>query len=262
MRAPLQCNANECYNSSLDSDGGYGVSDVAGEQITDKGIGNGSRPYICRYFRLPDGLYHVYQYYRVGTTNIVELVLFAIGAVFIIAGVVAIQEGQRRIPVQYAKEWWEGKCMGQSTHIPIKVNQAGVIPVIFASSLLAFPQTIGAFFPESGFNTFMERYFAWGGFSHTLFTALLIIFFTYFYTSVTFNPIEVANNLRKYGGFIPGIRPGKPTTEYISKVLNRITLVGAFFLVVIVVLPVVLMRFTGLKIYFGGTALLIVVGGP
>ncbi len=234
-----------------------------GEQITDKGIGNGISLLIFAGIisRLPDGIITIYQYYRVGTTNIVELVLFAIGAVLIIAGVVAIQEGQRRIPVQYAKRVVGRKMYGgQSTHIPIKVNQAGVIPVIFASSLLAFPQTIGAFFPESGFNRFMERYFAWGGFTHTLFTALLIVFFTYFYTAVTFNPMEVANNLRKYGGFIPGIRPGKPTSDYISKVLNRITLVGAFFLVVIVVIPVMLMRFTGLKIYFGGTALLIVVG--
>lgn len=234
-----------------------------GEQITEKGIGNGISLLIFAGIvsRLPDGLITIYQYYTVGTTNIVELVLFAIGAVLIIAGVVAIQEGQRRIPVQYAKRVVGRKMYGgQSTHIPIKVNQAGVIPVIFASSLLAFPQTIGAFFPDSGFNTFMQRHFAWGGFSHTLFTTILIIFFTYFYTAVTFNPIEVANNLRKYGGFIPGIRPGKPTTDYISRVLNRITLIGAFFLVVIVVLPVILMRFTGLKVYFGGTALLIVVG--
>ncbi|MBA1336386.1 MAG: Protein translocase subunit SecY [Firmicutes bacterium] len=234
-----------------------------GEQITDKGIGNGISLLIFAGIisRLPDGLRVIYEYYKVGTTNIVEIILFAVLAIVIIAVVVAIQQGTRKIPVQYAKRVVGRKMYGgQSTHIPIKVNQAGVIPVIFATSLLAFPQTIGAFFPNSWFYNFMNKYFAWGGFAHTLFEVILIVFFTYFYTAITFNPIEVANNLKKYGGFIPGIRPGKPTVDFINKVLNRITLVGAFFLVGIIIIPVVLMKFTGLKIYFGGTALLIVVG--
>lgn len=234
-----------------------------GEQITDKGIGNGISLLIFAGIisRLPDGLAKIYQYYKVGTTNLLEIILFTVGAILVIAGVVAIQQGQRRIPVQYAKRVVGRKMYGgHSTHIPLRVNQAGVIPVIFATSLLAFPQTIGAFFPNSGFSMFMEKYFAWGGSLHTIFNAALIVFFTYFYTAITFNPIEVSNNLKKYGGFIPGIRPGKPTTDFINKVLSRITLVGGLFLVVIVVLPVILMQFTGLKIYFGGTALLIVVG--
>ncbi len=234
-----------------------------GEQITDKGIGNGISLIIFAGIisRLPDGLAKIYQYYKVGTTNLFEIILFALGAVLVIAGVVAIQQGQRRIPVQYAKRVVGRKMYGgHSTHIPLRVNQAGVIPVIFSTSLLAFPQTIGAFFPNSGFNLFMQKYFAWGGFAHTAFNAALIVFFTYFYTAITFNPIEVSNNLKKYGGFIPGIRPGKPTTDFINRVLSRITLVGGLFLVLIVVLPVILMKFTGLKVYFGGTALLIVVG--
>lgn len=234
-----------------------------GEQITDKGIGNGISLIIFTGIisRLPDGLAKIYQYYKVGTTNIFEIVLFVIGAVLVIAGVVAIQQGQRKIPVQYAKRVVGRKIYGgQSTHIPLRVNQAGVIPVIFSTSLLAFPQTIASFFPNSGFYNFMNNYFRWGGFTHTFLNALLIVFFTYFYTAITFNPIEVSNNLKKYGGFIPGIRPGKPTSEFISRVLNRITLAGGLFLVMIVVLPVILMKFTGLKVYFGGTALLIVVG--
>ncbi|HOH88629.1 MAG TPA: SecY family transport protein, partial [Bacillota bacterium] len=169
--------------------------------------------------------------------------------------------GERRIPVQYAKRV-VGRRMygGQSTHIPLKVNQAGVIPVIFAMSLIAFPGQIAQFFPNSWAYRFFNTYLGWGSWAHSILYALLIIGFTYFYTAVSFNPIEVANNIKKYGGFIPGIRPGKPTSDFITKSLNRITLVGAFFLAVIAIVPIFLMNFTGIKVYFGSTSLLIVVG--
>jgi preprotein translocase subunit SecY len=149
---------------------------------------------------------------------------------------------------------------GQSTHIPLKVNQAGVMPVIFAMSLLSFPTQIASFFPNTGFYTFMIKYLDWGTPLHGLFYALLIIGFTYFYTAVSFNPIEVSNNIKKYGGFIPGIRPGKPTTDFIVKSLNRITMVGALFLALIAIVPIFLLKVINIPVYFGSTSLLIVVG--
>ncbi|HWQ30280.1 MAG TPA: preprotein translocase subunit SecY [Negativicutes bacterium] len=234
-----------------------------GEQINEKGIGNGISLIIFAGIvsRIPLGINHIYQLYKAKTTNIVEIVLFLIFAILIIMGVVLIQEGQRRIPVQYAKRVVGRKMYGgQSTHIPLKVNQAGVIPVIFAMSLIAFPGQIAQFFPNSGAYNFFNKYLSWGSPIHGVLYALLIIGFTYFYTAVTFNPIEVSNNIKKYGGFIPGIRPGKPTSDFIAKSLNRITLVGALFLAVIAIVPIFLMNFTGIRVYFGSTSLLIVVG--
>jgi preprotein translocase subunit SecY len=234
-----------------------------GEQINERGIGNGISLIIFAGIvsRIPIGLQTLVKLYQAKTTNIVELVFFLIFAILIIMGVVLIQEGQRRIPVQYAKRV-VGRRMygGQSTHIPLKVNQAGVIPVIFAMSLIAFPGQIAQFFPNSGAYRFFNTYLNWGSWLHGILYALLIIGFTYFYTAVTFNPIEVSNNIKKYGGFIPGIRPGKPTADFIAKSLNRITLVGAFFLAFIAIVPIFLMNFTGIKVYFGSTSLLIVVG--
>lgn len=234
-----------------------------GELINDKGIGNGISLIIFAGIvsRIPLGMLKLYDLYKAKTTNIVEIVLFLVFAILIIMGVVLIQEGQRRIPVQYAKRVVGRKVYGgQSTHIPLRVNQAGVIPVIFAMSLIAFPNQIAAFFPNSGVYNFLNTYFNWGTWGHGILYALLIIGFTYFYTAVTFNPVEVANNIKKYGGFIPGIRPGKPTSDFIQKSLNRITLVGAFFLAFIAIVPIFLMNFTGIKVYFGSTSLLIVVG--
>jgi preprotein translocase subunit SecY len=239
-----------------------------GEQITEKGIGNGISLLIFAAIitRLPDGLYRVFMLTRQGEISIIAVILFGIIAVAIIAGVVAMEEGKRKIPVQYAKRVVGRKMYGgQSSHIPLKVNQAGVIPVIFAMSLLAFPQTIAYFFGEtSRFALFIGRWMSPnarpGVFIYTALSALLIIFFTYFYTAVTFNPIEVASNMKKYGGFIPGIRPGKPTSDYLTKVLNRITLAGAVFLAAIAVLPTIVFNLSGMPIAFGGTALLIVVG--
>ena len=234
-----------------------------GEQINERGIGNGISLIIFAGIvsRIPLGVTKLISLYKAKTTNLIEIVLFVVFAMLIIMGVVLIQEGQRRIPVQYAKRV-VGRRMygGQSTHIPLKVNQAGVIPVIFAMSLIAFPGQIAQFFPNSGAYRFFNTYFNWGTWGHGLLYAFLIIGFTYFYTAVTFNPIEVSNNIKKYGGFIPGIRPGKPTSDFITKSLNRITLVGAFFLAFIAIVPIFLMNFTGIKVYFGSTSLLIVVG--
>ena len=234
-----------------------------GELITEHGIGNGISLLIFAGIvsRLPAGLYSIGEYLRAGTTSIASVTLFAVIAVVVIAGIVAIQEGQRRIPVQYAKRV-VGRRMygGQSTHIPLKVNQAGVIPVIFAMSILLFPTTISAWFPTNPIAQTINAIFDPRSIPYMVMYALLIIFFTYFYTAVTFNPQDVAENMKKYGGFIPGLRPGRPTAEYIDKILTRITLAGAVFLAAIALLPNLVMGITGLNIYFGGTALLIVVG--
>lgn len=234
-----------------------------GELINEKGIGNGISLLIFAGIisRIPSGVQKLYGLYKAKTTNIVELVLFLIFAVLIIMGVVLVQEGQRRIPVQYAKRVVGRKIYGgQSTHIPLRVNQAGVIPVIFAMSLLSFPTQIASFFPNSAAYRFLNNYFNWGTWGHGILYTLLIIGFTYFYTAITFNPVEVSNNIKKYGGFIPGIRPGKPTADFLQKSLNRITFVGAIFLAVIAIVPIILMSFTSIKVYFGSTSLLIVVG--
>ncbi len=233
-----------------------------GELITEKGVGNGISLIIFSGIvsRIPVGAMNLLQLYKAKTTSIVELAGFLVVAVLIIMGIVLIQEGQRKIPVQYAKRVVGRKMYGgQSSHIPLKINQAGVIPVIFAMSIIEFPKQIVGFFPSSGAYHFFNKYFAWGTWVHGIMYALLIIGFTYFYTAVSFNPIEVANNIKKYGGFIPGIRPGRPTVEFIQKSLSRITLVGAFFLAFIAILPIFLMTFTNIKIYFGSTSLLIVV---
>ena len=241
-----------------------------GEQITEKGIGNGISLIIFAGIvsRIPDSIYRTFLLTSQGEISIISIIVFLILAIAIIAGVVAIQEGTRKIPVQYAKRVVGRKMYGgQSSHIPLKVNQSGVIPVIFAMSLLAFPQTIAYFFgQDSSFYVFITNWLSpnstriGGVILYTVLYAVLIIFFTYFYTAITFNPIEVASNMKKYGGFIPGIRPGKPTSDYLSKVLNRITLAGAVFLAAIALAPTLIMRVTGMNINFGGTALLIVVG--
>ncbi|ADG81202.1 preprotein translocase subunit SecY [Thermincola potens] len=235
-----------------------------GEQITEKGIGNGISLIIFAGIvaGIPGGLYNIYEAVRVGTVNPLSVVLLVIVAALVIAAVVAVNEGQRRIPVQYAKRVVGRRVYGgQSTHIPLKVNQAGVIPIIFASSILMFPTTIANFFPNNAFSKWINSVFAWGSVSHSIMYALLIIFFTYFYTAITFNPMDVADNMKKYGGFIPGLRPGRPTAEYLDKILTRITLSGAVFLALIAILPAIILGATKIpNIYFGGTSLLIVVG--
>ena len=234
-----------------------------GELINEKGIGNGISLliFVGIISGIPSGIAKLYLAYLDKSVNVFTLVIFLAAAIAIIMAVIYVQEGQRRIPVQYAKRVVGRKMYGgQSTHIPLKVNQAGVIPVIFAMSLLSFPAQIASFFPASGFNKFITRFFDWGTIGHGLTYALLIIGFTYFYTAVTFNPVEVSNNIKKYGGFIPGLRPGKPTTDFIVRSLNRITLVGAIFLALIAIVPIFLLKFAGIPVYFGSTSLLIVVG--
>ncbi|SHK35734.1 preprotein translocase subunit SecY [Paramaledivibacter caminithermalis] len=238
-----------------------------GEQITEKGIGNGISLIIFAGIvsRLPVGVYQTFTKLFKKEASWISFIIFCVVAIIVIAGVIAIQQGTRKIPVQYAKRVVGRKMYGgHSTHIPLKVNQAGVIPVIFAMSLLQFPLTLTYFFPSGGFSSFVNRFLSPSGnpgiWIYNVLYALLIIFFTYFYTAVTFNPVEVANNMKQNGGFIPGIRPGRPTSEYLQKTLTRLTLAGAIFLAGIAVLPTLVLNFTNLQIRFGGTALLIAVG--
>ncbi|WP_312524164.1 preprotein translocase subunit SecY [Anaerospora sp.] len=234
-----------------------------GEQITEKGIGNGISLIIFAGIvsQLPNGLAVIYQYLTVGTINIFQALIFAVIAVAMIVLVIAVSQGQRKIPVQYAKRVVGRKMYGgHSTHIPLKVNQAGVIPIIFASSVLMFPVTIAQFIDVSWVKT-VAGWFAWGTPLQTTLYALLIVFFTYFYTAVTMNISDMAENMKKYGGFIPGLRPGKPTADYLDRVMTRITLAGSLFLAFIAILPNVVAGITNIQgVYFGGTALLIVVG--
>ena len=234
-----------------------------GEQITAYGIGNGISLIIFAGIvaRLPDGLETIYQYIQNGTINMFQAFLFAVIALAMIAVVVAVTQGQRRIPIQYAKRVVGRKMYGgHSTFLPLKVNQAGVIPIIFASSVLMFPVTIAQFID----NEFVHKaadLFTWGTPLQTALYAILIFIFTYFYTAISINITDMADNMKKYGGFIPGIRAGKPTADYVDNVMTRITLAGAVFLAVVAIIPNFLGSITGVQgVYFGGTALLIVVG--
>jgi len=239
-----------------------------GEQITEKGVGNGISLIIFAGIVSsgPTAVTSLYQYMMNGTMGVIGTILLIIVALVVVAFVVAMNSAERRISVQYAKRVVGRKMYGgQSTHIPIKVASAGVIPVIFAMSIMSFPGTIASFFGvqagDSGF---------WGGFlsvfspDHWLYAVLyffLIIFFTYFYTAIQFNPIEMANNMKKNGGFIPGIRPGRPTSDFISRVLSKITLAGAIFLAIIAIIPIFMNMGLNINNFsIGGTSLLIVVG--
>jgi len=238
-----------------------------GELITDRGIGNGMSLLIFTSIaaRFPSQGSQILQSKGAGAFIVVLL-----AGIAIIVGIVFMEQGQRRIPVQYAKRMI-GRRMygGTSTYIPLKVNQAGVIPVIFSSSLLYLPQLLSQVWTSNrGFTNFVATYFnrtdSW---SYILTYALLTIFFTYFYVAITFNPVEVSDNMRKYGGFIPGIRPGRPTAEYLEYVLSRITLPGAMYLTAIAVLPILALHFlpgssagTNQTFPFGGTSVLILVG--
>ncbi|WP_113672519.1 preprotein translocase subunit SecY [Vallitalea guaymasensis] len=234
-----------------------------GEQITVKGVGNGISLiiFINIISRLPFGTKKLYELATAGNKLIPVIVLLII-YVLMVTFVVLIQLGERRIPVQYAKRMQGRKVYGgQSTHIPLKVNMAGVIPVIFASSLLQFPGTITQFFGEpSGWWASVINFLKITSISGALIYFVFILFFAYFYTSIIFNPIEVANNMKKNGGFVPGIRPGKPTVDYLSNVLNKIVLIGALALALIALLPVILSNVFNMNVTFGGTSLIIVVG--
>ena len=233
-----------------------------GEQITERGIGNGISLIIMAgiVVRLPSAITSSYTLITTG-----EMKLFVFGAIIAVmiavtAAVVLMQEGQRKIPVQYAKRVVGRRVYGgQSTHIPLRINTAGVIPVIFASSLILFPATLTRFVPHPWMQAIADA-LSPGRVTYTLLYMGLIVFFTYFYTAIVFNPVDLADNMKKYGGFIPGVRPGKKTSEYIDRVLTRITLPGAMFLAIISVLPDLLIRWFNVPFYFGGTSLLIVVG--
>ncbi len=234
-----------------------------GEQITAQGVGNGISLIIFAGIvaALPKNIERIYRYLQAGTINAFNLVLFLVIALAMVVFVILIHQAHRRIPISYAKRVVGTRAYGgHSSHIPLKVNQAGVIPIIFASSVLMFPVTVAQFVDVPWVKT-AASYFAWGTPLQTSLYALLILFFTYFYTAVTVKIPDMADNLKKYGGFIPGIRPGKPTEDYLDYVLTRITLAGAFFLAFIAILPNMVAGATNIEgVYFGGTALLIVVG--
>ncbi|MGM9520619.1 MAG: preprotein translocase subunit SecY [Phascolarctobacterium sp.] len=234
-----------------------------GEQMTARGVGNGISLIIFAGIvsRLPDGLRIIFQYLQAGTVNILNVILFAAIALAMIVFVIMISQGIRKIPVQYAKRVVGKKAYGGHTsYIPLKVNTAGVIPIIFASSVLMFPVTIAQFVDVPWVKT-LGKWFEWGSPLQTTLYVLMILFFTYFYTAVSFNIGDLSDNIKKNGGFIPGLRPGKPTTDYLDRVMSRITLAGAIFLSLIALMPHAIGWMTRIEgIYFGGTALLIVVG--
>ena len=238
-----------------------------GEQINENGIGNGISLIIFAGIiaRAPSAVHSTWQSYQAGEVTLMSCFLFVIFALAVVVGIVAVQQGVRKVPVQYAKRVVGRKMYGgQSTHIPMKVNQAGVIPVIFGLSLMQLPLTITYFVPNTGFadfcNKWLSPYGDPGVWIYVILNALLIMFFTYFYTAIIFNPADVANNMKANGGFIPGIRPGRATVEYLQKVMTRITFVSALFLAVIASMPTLISQFTSLDVSFGGTSLLIAVG--
>jgi preprotein translocase subunit SecY len=233
-----------------------------GEQITEKGIGNGISLIIFAGIvcRGPQAIFNTFRLLSAGEMGVVFIVLLIAMMVAVVGVIVFVESGQRRIPIQYAKRVVGRKVYGgQSTHLPLKVNTAGVIPPIFASSIIMFPATIANFVPHTWMKTIADI-LSPGRAGYELLYVIFIVFFCYFYTAVTFNPVDVADNLKKYGGYIPGIRPGKKTAEYIDGILTRLTLGGAVYVSVICVLPSFLISYLNVPFYFGGTALLIVVG--
>jgi preprotein translocase subunit SecY len=233
-----------------------------GEQITERGIGNGISLiiFIGIIARFP---HSIVDQFRVSQNIIIGLIMVA-GMVAIVAGVVLVTQGTRRIPVQYAKRVVGRKVYGGVTqYIPLRVNTAGVMPIIFAQSIMFIPQTILTFFPESEFMSTLSGYFSYTSFTYSFFYGVLIVFFTYFYTAIAFNPKDVAENMQKQGGFIPGIRPGKHTSDFIDNILTKITLPGSIFLAIIAILPTFVSRLgvtPSFSQFFGGTSLLIMVG--
>lgn len=238
-----------------------------GELITENGIGNGISLiiFIGIIARFPESILDEYQQFTAGNrTLLTEAFLIAL-MVATVAAVILLTQGTRKIQVRYAKRVVGRKIFGgQSTHIPMRVNTAGVMPIIFAQSIMFLPQTITQFFPTSEFMNGINRAFSYGSWIYWIFYGTLIVFFTYFYTAIAFNPVDVADNMKKYGGFIPGVRPGKKTAEHIDNILTRITLPGSIALALIAIFPSFLVKFTNVSYnfasFYGGTSLLIVVG--
>ncbi|MBI4809924.1 MAG: preprotein translocase subunit SecY [Ignavibacteriales bacterium] len=237
-----------------------------GEQITERGIGNGISLiiFIGIIARFPSALLDEYQLVSSGARGlIIELVVIVL-MIFIVAGIVMVTQATRRIPVQYAKRVVGRKIYGGVTqYIPMRVNTAGVMPIIFAQAIMFIPNTILTFFPESEFMATVAQYFNYTSITYSTVYALMIIFFTYFYTAVAFNPKDVAENMQKQGGFIPGIRPGRNTSDFIDNILTKITLPGSIFLAIVAILPAFMVKLgvtSSFASFFGGTSLLIVVG--
>ncbi len=237
-----------------------------GEQITEKGIGNGISLiiFIGIINRFPFAILDEYRLISAGTRSIIIEIIILIFMVLIIAGVVLVTQGTRRIPVQYAKRVVGRKVYGGVTqYIPLRVNTAGVMPIIFAQSIMFIPNTVLSFFPNNDFLQTINSYFHYRSAIYSIIYAIMIVFFTYFYTAIAFNPKDVADNMKKQGGFIPGIRPGKQTSDFIDNILTKITLPGSFFLAIIAILPAFVSAWgvSGqFAQFFGGTSLLIVVG--
>ena len=233
-----------------------------GEQVTERGIGNGISLIIFAGIvaSMPSAVATTFEFVRQGELVLPVAILIAVVVVAVVAAIIFMERGQRRIPVQYAKRM-VGRRMysGQSSHLPLKINTAGVIPPIFASSILLFPATVTNFIDHPWAHA-ISQLLAPGTWLYNLTYVGLIIFFCYFYTAVTFNPPDVAENLKKFGGYVPGIRPGQRTADYIERILNRITLPGGLYIAAICVLPSILIGYFKVPFYFGGTALLIVVG--
>lgn len=232
------------------------------ELITNQGLGNGASfiIFVGCLDDTPRAIAQTYQLIRIGELSLFSLILLGAVIFFVYTGVVLITQAARKIPVQYPKRIIGRKMYGgQSTYIPLRINTAGVIPIIFAQSVVVFPSTLTTFFNVPALNV-VKEIFSPGGWLYNLTYAILIIFFTYFYTSVVFNPRDLAENMQRYGGFIPGIRPGEKTAEYLDRSLTLITFPGAFFLVFMALLPVYLMHTFKIPFYFGGTTLLIIVG--
>src|ERR1700685_2972172 len=232
-----------------------------GELITQRGIGNGISLLLFASIvsRLPTGIQAWWT-----TQNQVFKVMMPFLVLAVVAGIVFVQEGQRRIPVQYAKRVI-GRRMseGGQTYLPLRVNMAGVIPVIFAASVMAIPPTLGQIIGQNNTHTFaykVQAFFSPQGWHYVVGESIFIILFTYFYTAVTFNPVDQADNLKKYGGFIPGVRPGRPTAEFLDRILARLTFPGALFLAAIAALPTILINQTSANFAFGGTSILLVIG--
>ena len=251
------------------------------EKINDKGVGNGTSLLIFAGIvsRIPTAITTTFGQLKAAgwqflgqtaedgtkTIGILSVLLFLIFGLVVVVGIILVSEGTRKIPVQYAKRVVGRKMYGgQNTFIPMKVNQASVMPVIFAVSILQVPATIAYMAPNSGFAAFVQKYLSTNGdpgfWIYFVLDIIFIIAFTYFYGSITVNPIEIADNMKNNGGFIPGIRPGKPTVDYIVKVTNRLTIVSAIFLAIVASLPTLLQHWTALQIGFGGTSLIIAVG--
>lgn len=236
-----------------------------GEQITERGIGNGTSLIIFAGIvaRFPQAIANLFSKVSIGEARGIYVIFFAVFAVAVIAAIIFCEKGERRVPVQYAKRVIGRKVYGgQTAHLPLKINTSGVIPPIFASSLMVFPATVGTFVGMDKYPPLADlvSVFRPNSILYNVMYVLLIVFFCYFYTSVAFNPDDVAENMKKYNGFIPGVRPGKKTAEYINWILTRITLGGALYLAMVCVLPTFLMTEFDVPFYFGGTSLLIVVG--